>query len=158
MLTVAIAYCSDCDDPIDAASEWGEQWSPQDGLLFVCENCLRFYPERPRREWGSETAFQASVIDLAEENRWRVYHVSNVKGRLINVTAAGFPDLVLARRGERRLLVAELKTDTSDISLTQERWLKVLRSIPGVDVHIWRPSDWARIRRILAAGKEGIDG
>ena len=109
-----------------------------------------------RLGWEAESGFQSEIIDLAEENRWRCYHVSNVQGRLINPTAAGFPDLVLARKGEHRLLVVECKREDGELRPSQERWLAVLRSIPGVDARVWRPSDWPEIRRVLTQGADGV--
>src|SRR5689334_7617535 len=61
--------------------------------------------------------------------------------------AAGWPDLVLARARDRRLIFAELKSDAGRLSDEQERVLEVLRSLeyyspdsqtPWVEVHVWR--------------------
>ena len=95
-----------------------------------------------------EAGFQRAVIELAEMCGWRVYHVSNVKGRLVNATAVGFPDLVLAHR-EHGVIFAELKTDRGDTSDAQIGWMCVLLKA-GQEHHFWRPSDWPEIERTIA--------
>ena len=87
--------------------------------------------------------------------------------------AAGWPDLVLVRPRDRRLIFAELKADGAKATPDQERVLEVLRSVvttggtlaaigrsgyprvgeelqlPRVDVYIWRPADWDLIEQAL---------
>lgn len=95
---------------------------------------------------ASEKAFQAAVIQLAEANGWRVYHTHNSKR-----SAAGWPDLALVRNGV--LILSELKTDTGKVSPDQEKWLTLLRAVPGVRVRLWRPSLWAAIVAELSEQK-----
>lgn len=106
----------------------------------------------------SEAAFQASVIELAEMLRWRVHHHHDSRrqagGKLVgDKQAAGFPDLVLARRG--RLIFAELKAEKGLVKPEQEAWLDELRATreqvgyANVDVFVWRPCDFEEIRLIL---------
>lgn len=66
----------------------------------------------------------------------------------------GWPDLVLVRERDRRILFVELKRELEQPAEHQERVLEVLRSLaagepqptpfPGtwtrVEVHVWRPS------------------
>lgn len=67
---------------------------------------------------------------------------------------AVWPDLVLVRVRDRRLIFAELKRELEHPTADQARTLDVLRSLVGepqptpfpgtwtrVEVHIWRPSD-----------------
>lgn len=117
------------------------------GSHLICDECRHERAEVPASQ--DESEFQTKVIDLAEGKGWRVYHVSNVKGRLINKTAVGFPDLVLAKWSRRRLLIVELKREDGVIRPTQEWWIAILRSIPGVDMRVWRPSDWPEIGNVL---------
>ena len=80
--------------------------------------------------------------------------------------AKGWPDLVLVRERDRRLIFAELKGEDGRLSDEQYRVLDVLRSlaspmladraiagveiaVPRIEVHIWRPSDFDRIVEIL---------
>ena len=64
---------------------------------------------------------------------------------------AGFPDLVLARRG--RLLLVELKTDKGQLREDQMSWRL---AITGDMIqqhysgwHCWRPRDWAIVEEVL---------
>ena len=102
----------------------------------------------------TEANFQATVIELAELHRWRIYHVAKVKGQLRSETSKGFPDLVFARPGigaqyvRARLVFAELKLEGEYPTEDQEIWLDLLRSA-GKDVYVWRPSDWREIEEVL---------
>jgi hypothetical protein len=64
---------------------------------------------------------------------------------------AGFPDLVLAGHG--RLIFAELKREGGRASIAQLRWKDELEAA-GIEVYVWRPSDWSsgRIEAILRRG------
>lgn len=83
----------------------------------------------------SEAALQAAITELAKACGWRVYHTHDSRR-----SEPGFPDLVLERR--RRMIFAELKTERGRLSATQREWLDALRSVPGIQVRLWRPSDW----------------
>jgi hypothetical protein len=79
--------------------------------------------------------------------------------------AEGWPDLVLVRPRDRRLVFAELKREGQKPTPAQERvllWLLSLQAtdahelnrlsaIPTVEVHVWRPSDLSsgRIEEVL---------
>jgi hypothetical protein len=80
-----------------------------------------------------EKDFQRTVLELAELRRWLCYHTYDSRR-----SQAGFPDLVLVRRG--RLIFAELKTDVGRVSDPQQEWLKALDST-AAEVHVWRPVD-----------------
>lgn len=94
----------------------------------------------------SEAELQAAAIDLARLLRYRVAHFRPALSRdgrwrtPVAADGAGFPDLVLARRG--RLIFAELKSTKGRVSTAQCEWLRVLRTVPCVGVHVWRPEDW----------------
>ena len=51
----------------------------------------------------------------------------------------GWPDLMLARPG--RLIAAELKRETGELTEAQLAVLALLRSA-GVETYCWRPSSW----------------
>jgi hypothetical protein len=57
---------------------------------------------------------------------------------------AGFPDLVLLRRRDRRLLFRELKTDAGKVSPRQAAVLELMTAC-GLDAAVWRPADLTRI-------------
>jgi hypothetical protein len=111
----------------------------------------------------SEKQFQQAIIDLAHALGWLVYHTHDSRN-----SAPGFPDLVLAHRGEStqtvprncRLVFAELKTQKGRTSLAQAEWLEALGVIfarggamigqqSRTAVYLWRPSDWPEIERVL---------
>lgn len=115
----------------------------------------------------SEKVLQARVVQCAKENGFVLPPVdpeSTVKHRRRPFVLAyhtyssrrsvpGFPDLVMLSPGTGRCIVAELKTETGKLSVEQERWLEAFRKNPGIEVFVWRPSDWPEITRILG-GKD----
>lgn len=101
---------------------------------------------------ADEHGFQTCVIDVAHLAGWRVAHFRagrTADGWRTPVTAdgAGWPDLVCVR-GDR-IIFAELKSDTGKLSARQRQWLDVLQLIPGCEVYVWRPGDWAELVQVL---------
>jgi hypothetical protein len=90
----------------------------------------------------SESAWQQRVVDLAQLRGWRTFHPYDSRR-----SAAGWPDLALVRRG--RLVLAELKAEAGRVSAEQRAWLTDLGACPGVEVHLWRPSDWPAVQQVL---------
>ena len=82
----------------------------------------------------SETAFLRSVISIAEDGGWLVYHTYDSRR-----SRAGFPDLVMTRAG--RTIFAELKSQKGRVKEPQQGWLDELSKTVGVEVYLWRPSD-----------------
>lgn len=117
---------------------------------------------RPRVRRGympaeSEEAFQTKVIQLAGYTGWRAYHPpdnrpSTNTGRVQRVTP-GWPDVVLWRPPE--IIVVELKAQGGRVRPEQSVVLDELRAC-GLEVHVWRPSDWPAIEARLtrSPGKE----
>lgn len=112
------------------------------------------------RKRESEAAFQSWVIDMARVKGWRVCHFSDSRkdvggGRLVgDKDAAGFPDLVMVRRG--RLIFAELKSETRPVEQEQKDWLWDLNEVAvhtafAVLSFTWRPSQRQEIASILDA-------
>jgi hypothetical protein len=96
----------------------------------------------------TEAQWQQTVTDLATRLGWKWYHSPAnrpVNGRVQNVKA-GYPDLHLVRD---RSVFAELKRETGVIKPEQHEWVKRLRDV-GHEVYIWRPSDLAEVREVLA--------
>lgn len=95
----------------------------------------------------SERELQQRIIDLAQLCGWRVAHFRPArtdKGwRTPMQGNKGFPDLVLARRGE--VIIAELKSDKGKMSADQEEWATAI----GARFVLWRPRDWNEIQSIL---------
>jgi len=82
----------------------------------------------------SEEDFMRSVIQIASDCAWSVYHTRDSRR-----SQAGFPDLTLVRSGQ--ILFAELKSQKGRIKKEQQEWLDRLRENGHVDVYLWRPSD-----------------
>jgi len=93
----------------------------------------------------SEKAFSQQVFDLVRLTGWRVARFPTWRP---TGTTPGFPDIVAARRG-RRTLVAELKTETGKLTPAQREWLWLLAEAGGVDVYVWRPSNWRQVVQML---------
>jgi VRR-NUC domain len=85
-----------------------------------------------------EKAFAQAVLDLARWCGWLCYHTFDSRR-----SVPGFPDLVLVRPPS--VVVAELKTDRGRLTPVQRDWLEALTQCPGLEVYVWRPSDWEAI-------------
>jgi hypothetical protein len=127
----------------------------------------------------SEAQLHRQVVELAEFRGWEWVHFrpgrradeswyTPVEGPL----GKGWPDLVLVRPRDHRLIFAELKRDGAKTTAEQERVLGVLRALavgsgrvalshtvagtadedrlPTIRVVVWRPADWPEIERVLA--------
>ena len=103
----------------------------------------------------SESQFQAAVVKLARYHGWRVqYHWTEKH------SPAGWPDLTLwrlPRDGEvaGRVLLVELKTQKGKVTKLQAQTIGELCRC-GLDVHLWRPSDWPEIERCLAYAEDEL--
>lgn len=91
----------------------------------------------------SEKDFMGQVIDLARMTGWRVYHTYDSRR-----SEAGFPDLVLVHPRRERVIFAELKSATGQLSVPQKAWLAALDEA-GADVRVWRPDDLDLVTAIL---------
>ena len=102
---------------------------------------------------ATEAEFQKLVIQYAQHNRWRTAHFRaclNQRGKwqtAVQGDAKGFPDLVLVRE---RVIYAELKAQKGVIRPEQKQWRDWLKAA-NAEHHLWRPSDWPDIERILGA-------
>lgn len=91
----------------------------------------------------TEAQFQAAVVQLAETLGWRCWHFPQARGNPC------VPDLFLFRDGV--LVLAELKTERGKLSVNQARMILDLDA-HGIIVHVWRPSSWPEIERVLQGG------
>lgn len=103
-----------------------------------------------------EKEFQQSLVDLARWNGWRAHATRTVQVKsghwLSPGIDAGFPDLILARKGE--LLFVECKLEKTKTRANQDLWLELLESvcrIGQVECYVWRPGDWQRITQRLTS-------
>lgn len=90
----------------------------------------------------TERDFQRQVADVAKLFGWSLYHP-----QLSKWSERGWPDLALVR--PPRLVFAELKRENGKTTEHQDRWLGLLRGVPGVEVFLWRPSDLEQIAAVL---------
>jgi hypothetical protein len=131
----------------------------------------------------TETQWRGVVVDLARNYGWRAFYVEQstreiqtarrgrVRVRNINVGGQGFPDLVMVRGRDRRLIFAELKREkrptrgahsggSHPITGEQNEWLTDLNRVADgaaqgsgfpapIEVFVWRPSDYNDVERIL---------
>lgn len=81
----------------------------------------------------SEDTLQERIEQLAVELGWLRYHTYDSRR-----SAAGFPDLVMVRRG--RIVWRELKSMKGRVSADQRTWLDALEKA-NADVGVWRPID-----------------
>lgn len=99
-----------------------------------------------------EAEFTAQVIAEAKAQGWLVAHfrpARTAKGwRTAMSGDPGFPDLVLARRG--RVIAAELKRYGQKARPEQNAWLDALGGTSRVETWVWWPTDWERIKAVLA--------
>lgn len=117
----------------------------------------------------TEAEWQRQVHELLDLYGWDYrYHVMRAK-----MSPWGWPDVVAVRRRDRRLLFAELKTDSGQATPDQLGLLELLLDVAGggavaaiaasatgsrlvappgtarVDVELWRPSDVDRVMEVL---------
>jgi hypothetical protein len=106
-----------------------------------------------------ERDFMSNVIEAAELLGWRWAHFRPAKTShgwrtpVSGPLGAGWPDLVLVRDRDGRMLFVELKSEYGRVSEDQSAVLDYLRRIERLHgwlgVGVWRPSDWDRIVEIL---------
>jgi hypothetical protein len=101
----------------------------------------------------SEREFQRRVVEAARQLGWRVHHTRPAQhrgGRWLTPLQgdAGLPDLILLR--PPRCIVAELKSERGRVSAEQQAWLDGFRQVLGIEVYVWRPSDWQAIVETLS--------
>lgn len=90
-----------------------------------------------------EKTFRHAVQDLLNTRGWRWTYVPDsrqVQGY------PGIPDLIAVR--DCRLLFIELKTEQGRVRSEQRKWLIDLALTPA-EVHLWKPSEWDLIERML---------
>jgi hypothetical protein len=104
------------------------------GLLAHDPNLLR------------ESELSSLVVELARLGGWKRYHTWSSKK-----SPRGFPDWIFVKQG--RMLAVELKAEKGVVRPEQTEWLDALSDVPGVEVYLWRPSDWDEIVTVLTGRK-----
>ena len=88
----------------------------------------------------SESAFQASIIKLAEYHGWLVQHNARSDRNLRSHTSPGFPDLLLVHPDyDACAIAAEVKVGRNVTTDAQRRWLHALAKA-GCHAVVWRPT------------------
>ena len=90
----------------------------------------------------SEKELRQQVIELMKLGNWQFYFTW-----LSIHSPAGFPDICAAKTP--RLVFAELKTELGKVTAAQQKWLDILATVPGVEVYLWRPSEFEDIKKVL---------
>lgn len=104
----------------------------------------------------TEKEFAAQVCELAELYGWSWAHFRPAQNRrghwqtpVAGPLGAGWPDLVLVRDRDGRMMHVELKAQKTRLSDDQSVVLDYLRRVARFhgwyEVHVWRPSDWDEI-------------
>ncbi len=101
----------------------------------------------------TEKAFMAQVMTFAKLHGWRVWHdaATNHRTKCPHCGAwmrgprnpAGFFDLELKR--PPRFIKAECKTLKGPLTREQLTEYETLERCIGIEVYVWRPSDWETI-------------
>lgn len=116
---------------------------------------------------AAEKEFLKQVVQLAQMYGWicgsHDKSARQVRGIWIsNITGdKGEPDLRMVR--PPRFIYAELKLGQRDrnerghiaggtygLTDDQKRWRSALEGVPGVEYHVWTPSDMEEVARVLA--------
>lgn len=112
----------------------------------------------------TEAEFTDQLLELAAIYGWETLHLRHAFSRGTYRVATqgtlgkGWPDLVLVRARDRRLIFAELKRDGGKLTDDQAHVLGILGELAGpdrgaletqVEVFTWRPSDFDAIQEAL---------
>jgi hypothetical protein len=108
--------------------------------VFQGERCQLF---------SDEADFQAQLVSAAKRLGWRVFHDYDSRR-----SEPGFPDLVLASRTQRRVIFAELKTGSGQLS-EEQAWWAVTLSAAGIEYYLWRYANWDLALRTLWKRPDG---
>ena len=116
-------------------------------------------PEQCKDRSMTERKLQDSVVGRAKRRGWTVAHAGRGfvgdkegNGQFITPMSPGWPDLTLARAGNR-LLFFECKRELGEVSEEQWVWLRLLNQC-GARAILVRPSDLreGRVNAILSQG------
>jgi len=93
----------------------------------------------------SEAQLQRDVIQASKLLGWMCYSIPDSR----RATSNGYPDLTFlypgnGRSGSGDFFLAELKAENGVLSRERGGWIAGLHA-GGVEVFVWRPSDWDEI-------------
>ena len=78
------------------------------------------------------------MTEYAQSQGWWVYRTYNSQH-----SEPGMPDLFMVR--PPNVILAELKREKGKVTAAQAKVLALLEECFGLEVHLWRPSDWDEI-------------
>jgi hypothetical protein len=113
----------------------------------------RLTSQQRRDREMTEEAFMLQVTGMAEILGWSWAHFRPARTAhgwrtpVSGPIGAGFPDLVLVRARDRRIVFAELKRETGKPDPAQAHALDLLGEC--AEAYVWRPSDFDRIAEVL---------
>lgn len=88
----------------------------------------------------TEADWQAKILGYARLRGWQDWHDNDSRRN-----DAGLPDLILWHPTAGGHLMVEVKKQTGRLRPAQARTIASMRAA-GIEVHIWRPSDWAAVQ------------
>lgn len=101
-----------------------------------------------------EWQLQADIINRLIFHHWLWHHTPDSAAnrkppRGVAQPCAGLQDIVAVR--PPRVLFIETKTQKGRERTQQTLWREVLAQCPGVEVYLWRPTDWSsgRVEEVL---------
>jgi len=108
-----------------------------------------------RQNSVSERVFLGNIIRAARICGWKIAHFRPALTKdgwrtAVQGDGKGWPDCVLVHRRKKRLLVAELKSATAQLTDQQQEWLDDFRALPFAEVFVWRPADFDKAWEILS--------
>jgi len=130
---------------------------------MLAKRCLKLAGETPTRVRSKEEyEFQQDIVTLAQFFGWRVLWVRPVRIQRKDgtyyyetpVAANGkgwFDTFLVKERGDnKRMIWAEIKTDSGTLDPDQIAWQQAVNAAGGTAV-VWRPRDMNAIQRELEA-------
>ncbi len=102
----------------------------------------------------SEKQFMRQIIDIARVRGFLVAHfrpARTARGSWrtpVQADGKGFPDLVMVRARDRRVIFAEVKSTSGKLTVEQIMWMSNLGAA-GAETYVWTPANWPAIEERL---------
>lgn len=100
----------------------------------------------------TEATYQEAIIQIARLYGWRVAHFRPAMTKdgwrtAVAADGKGYPDLTMVKPG--RLIFAEIKSEKGKLSEDQANWIDAFKLVPGIEVYLWRPSQFEEVVALL---------
>jgi hypothetical protein len=96
-----------------------------------------------------------AVVHIARLYGWVAVHFGGNQHGRAWYDATGFPDLLLVNSERGLIWFRELKTGRGKLTSRQQRWYDELTEA-GLNVDVWRPTDFDDIVAALSFGQAGV--